>query len=209
MPSPIAHVVSGYALSRLPFIKPRQLPSRAPLVVTIYVAFIACCPDLDFLPQFLTGIRFHRGPSHSLLAALVVSGFLAWILHHYRRPLSTKLASDSSSKVSLSKVSASKISLSEVSYIAIFSFTFWIYLSHLILDLLTSGGSGIPLLWPLIPENVQLPFSLFPPVHHSRGLLDPSHLIFISAEIIYAIVLIVVSRLLKRSLLNPNLHQKQ
>ena len=174
MPSPIAHAASGYALSRIAWLKSRHLPLPAP-ILTFYAVFIACCPDLDFLPQLMTGIRFHRGPSHSLLAAFVVSGLLAWLLHHDRRAISSRF--------------------SQVSFKAIFSLTFYLYLSHLALDLLTAGGSGIPLFWPLSRQPVQLSFVLFPAVHHSRGLIDSSHLIFVGAELLYTAVLMIGLRL--------------
>ena len=187
MPSPIAHSISGYAIARLPFTRPRHLPPLPPLVST-YAVFIACCPDLDFLPQLLTGFRFHRGPSHSLFAALLVSSFLAWLLHRYRRTISS--------------------ALSKLSYREIFLFTLWLYTSHLVLDLLTYGGSGIPLFWPLITQNVQLPFALFPAVHHSRGLLDPSHLIFIGAELLYSVAVVISLRLLTAASSNASDKQR-
>lgn len=189
MPSPIAHAVSGYALSRIPLIKHRDLPPSPSPILTIYAIVIACLPDLDFLPQILTGLRFHRGPSHSLFAALLVSSFLAWVLHHYRRTFGQAIAS----------------AFGQFSYPALFAFTFGLYSSHLGLDLLTHGGSGIPLFWPAIPQNVQLPFALFPAVHHSRGLLDSSHLVFISAELLYSLVVLIGLRLFNASSSSPSI----
>ncbi len=173
MPSPIAHSVSGYALSHLPFFKARtfrrQLRPMTPLAA-LYGIFVANLPDLDFLPQLLTGIRFHRGPSHSLITALVVSSLLAWGIHRYRQ--------------------SSPRSGREYSYRALFILTLGLYGSHILLDLLTSGGSGLPLLWPLSPQTFQFPFPIFPSVHHSKGLWDSSHLVFIGAELIYSVCLL-------------------
>ncbi|CAN5602596.1 hypothetical protein BH23CYA1_BH23CYA1_23710 [soil metagenome] len=165
MPSPIAHSVSGYVLTRLPIAK-NIIPSRIwPITpaAALYSLFVANLPDLDFLGQLLTGLQLHRGPSHSLLAALTVSGLLAWLVHHYRR---------------------------QSSYGTVFSFTFGLYGSHLLLDLFTAGGRGIPLLWPLSSQYFRSPFALFPGVHYSRGLWDNSHLIFIGAELLYSLILL-------------------
>lgn len=165
MPSPIAHSVSGYVLTRLPVVKniiPRRLWPITP-AAALYSLFVANLPDLDFLGQPLTGLQLHRGPSHSLLAALIVSALLAGLIHHYRR---------------------------QSSYGVLFSLTLGLYGSHLLLDLFTAGGSGMPLLWPLSSQDFQAPFALFPSVHHSRGLWDNSHLIFIGAELLYSLMLL-------------------
>ncbi|MGB3293530.1 MAG: metal-dependent hydrolase [Phormidesmis sp.] len=173
MPSPIAHSVSGYALTHLPFVKARtfrgQLWPVTPLAA-LYGVFVSNLPDLDFVPQLLTGIRFHRGPSHSLVSALLVSGLLVWIVRRYRhsRPRSGR----------------------QPSYRVLFAFTFGLYGSHILLDLLTTGGSGLPLFWPLSPQTFQFPFPIFPSVHHSRGLWHSSHLVFISAELLYSVCLL-------------------
>ena len=165
MPSPIAHSVSGYVLTRLPVVK-NAIPSWLwPITpaAALYSLFVANLPDLDFLGQLLTGLQLHRGPSHSLLAALAVSGLLAWLIYSYRR---------------------------RSSYRVLFGLTFGLYSSHLLLDLFTAGGRGIPLLWPLSSQYFRAPFALFPGVHYSRGLWDNSHLIFISAELLYSLILL-------------------
>ncbi len=165
MPSPIAHSVSGYVLTRLPIAK-NIIPSRLwPITpaAALYSLFVANLPDLDFVGQLLTGLRLHRGPSHSLLAALIVSALLAGLVHYYRR---------------------------QSSYAILFSLTLGIYGSHLLLDLLTAGGRGIPLLWPLSAQYFRSPVALFPAVHHSHGLWHGSHLIFISAELLYALIVL-------------------
>lgn len=176
MPSPIAHSISGYALSRLPFVN-KQLPGKVialtPLAA-LYGIFVSCLPDLDFLPQIVTGIRFHRGPSHSLVAAVLVSALLAFVIHRFRK--STRR---------------------QTHYGGLFKLTIGFYGMHLLMDLVTAGGSGMPLLWPLSDRTFSAPFSLFPPVHHSRGLWDMSHLTFISVELLYAVVLFAVIGFIK------------
>lgn len=179
MPSPIAHSVTGYAIATLWRSKSRRSPSWpwpiAPLA-TLYTVFVANFPDLDFVPQIITGLRFHRGPSHSFFAALFVSLIFSWLAH---RTLKSQQQPSH--------------------YSAIFALTFTIYSSHLLLDLLTHGGSGLLLAWPFSNARFQLPFALFPSVHHSRGLWDASHLVFISAELLYSVCLLIGLRLFRAS----------
>lgn len=171
MPSPIAHSVAGYLLTRHLTAKsylPKRLLAVVPTAV-LYAVFVSNLPDLDFVPQLITGLRFHRGPSHSLLAAVLVSGLLAGIIHRFWRRTHYKM---------------------------LFGVTFGLYSTHLLMDMFTAGGSGIPLLWP-IAQSFQAPFAMFPAVHHSRGLFDGSHLIFIAVELLYSFVLLGIIRLTK------------
>lgn len=190
MPSPIAHSIAGYALSRLPFMTQKsstasvlgqdsrskgsktvsKLKAIAPLL-TFYGIFVSNLPDLDFLPQIVIGLNVHRGPSHSLIAAFLVSAIFTAVLSQFRLQISHKV---------------------------IFGLTLLFYGSHLLLDLFTSGGSGLPLLWPLSVHEFRAPFPLFPPVHHSRGLWDKSHLVFIVIELLYAGALLTGLRRLKQ-----------
>jgi len=172
MPSPIAHSVSGYVFSRLPIIRnlvPQQHLFAKPLT-TLYAVFVSNLPDLDFIPQILTGLRFHRGPSHSLLAAALVSSFLAFIISRTHR---------------------------QVSYVKVLGFLASLYSLHLFMDMFTAGGNGLPLLWPLSEQFFRAPFALFPPVHHSRGLWDSSHLIFIAVELSYSLIIFSGLKLIK------------
>jgi inner membrane protein len=193
MPSPIAHSVSGYVLAQLPFVKnrvPGRLWSVTPLAA-LYGIFVSNLPDLDFVPQFITGIRMHRGPSHSLLMALIVSSLLAWGVHRYRRRQASRRESQLTEQPSLSTARAS--------YGAIFGITFGLYSLHLFLDLFTTGGSGLPLLWPLSEQTFRSPVPLFPPAHHSRGLWDASHIVFITFELIYSVCLLAGLQFFKSS----------
>lgn len=164
MPSPIAHSISGYLLSQ-GLVQDRGLFKQAffksPLL-GLYAVAISNAPDLDFLPKLIANVDFHRGPSHSLLQALGWSLCLSAIALSCRRSL----------------------------FKPILILTFALYASHLVLDFFTAGGRGLPLLWPLNDLSFQSPIALFPAVHHSRGLLDSSHLIFIGFELLYSLGLV-------------------
>jgi inner membrane protein len=188
MPSPIAHSVSGYIVANLPSVKsriPGRLWSVTP-VAALYGIFVSNLPDFDFVPQMITGIRMHRGPSHSLLMALIVSSLLAWGVHRYRCRQARRLADPAHQSA-------------RTSYGAIFGITFGLYCLHLFLDLFTTGGSGLPLLWPLSEQTFRSPVPLFPPAHHSRGLWDASHIVFITVELIYSVCLLAGLQFFKSS----------
>ena len=163
MPSPIAHAASGYVLGKVLPSPQSSLPKSKHNFLVFYAVFLAIAADFDFIPQLVTGIKFHRGITHSIPFTLIFSVIVALLLAWSRK----------------------------VNYWSIFKFTFLIYGSHLVLDYFTKGGSGLRLLLPFTNQFFQSSFFLFPQVHHSRGLLDPSHLIFITFEIIYSLVIVL------------------
>ncbi|MEM9907110.1 MAG: metal-dependent hydrolase [Cyanobacteria bacterium P01_D01_bin.44] len=161
MPSPVAHAVSGYALTRFTGLKSSNLGHKITPAFVFYAVFVAIAADFDFIPQLMTGANFHRGFTHSLMFAVIFSCVLSGIVTHWRK----------------------------LPYKWVLAVTLMLYLSHLVLDFFTQGGSGIPLLWPFVDQPFKSSISLFPAVHHSRGLLDRSHLVFISFELTYAVLL--------------------
>ncbi|NJK38896.1 MAG: metal-dependent hydrolase [Oscillatoriales cyanobacterium RM2_1_1] len=163
MPSPIAHAVSGYVLARLwPRTSSSPLSLSSVSIQSYYGVFVAIAADFDFLPQLLTGQDFHRGLTHTLIFALGFSLALAGLTYQKFK----------------------------YSYQQMLLFTFGLYGSHLLLDWLTAGGQGMQLLWPLTEAYFKSPLSLFPAVHHSRGLLDLGHLVFISWELCYGLLIL-------------------
>jgi inner membrane protein len=126
------------------------------------VVFAAIAADFDFVPQFVTGISFHRGISHSFGAAFLCSVILVVLLGKQCRR----------------------------KFQSVMLLVFISYSLHLLLDLVTSGGRGIPLLWPLTPSLIQLPFALFPQVHHSEGLFYSGHVYFVLFEGAYSLLIL-------------------
>lgn len=158
MPSPIAHAVAGYITYKL-FPKSKHLlKTQGNNFTALYCTFIAISPDLDFIPQLFTSTKIHRQLSHSILFALVFSLGL-WMLY---RLFKHKGAN------------------------TFWQLTFITYGSHLLLDALSPVG--IPVLKPLSNIALKLPITLFPNVHHSQGLFDSSHIIFISVELFYSLL---------------------
>lgn len=189
MPSPIAHTVSGYAIIKLwpakevapkPKFKSgsiRRWPvQRASSWLLIYSIFISVSPDLDFVPQILTGVRYHHGPSHSLTFALGVA-IAAYLIT--RRLWSNR-----------SKRAKQAIQIGWLSLV--------LYLFHLGMDMVTAGGNGIQLLWPLSAGYYRSSIVIFPSTHWSKGLLYPGHFTFLVFELGYSVLIIIGIWLLER-----------
>jgi hypothetical protein len=107
-------------------------------VVVFLFLFAANAPDLDFVPGILIGIpwRFHHGPAHSLLAAILF-GLAAGAI--------ARAAGAASSRRFGFLMGAS-------------------YASHLVLDMMSTAVSvrhGLPFFWPIYGNAVSLPFVVF------------------------------------------------
>lgn len=178
MPSPIAHSVAGYICASL-------LPSRVAQAVSpfarstsarllgLYGVLVGNLPDLDFLGHRI-GLGQHRGISHSLVAMLVVSA------------IATGLALGLA--LLRSRLKPRWVPPLSVIATASFGLTLVLYGSHLLLDYFSTGGSGMQLLQPFSEQYFQAAHPIFPPVHHSEGLLYWGHLEFIRVEVAYSIL---------------------
>ena len=138
----------------------RSSPSWIPLLILALI--FANIPDLDFIPQLLTGIRYHHGATHGLLTWLVI-GIGTWMIAR---------------------------SLLKIERVVLTSIVTLAYGSHLLLDYLSAGGPGMKLLWPFSTAYWKSPYSIFPPVDYSKGLISPDHLTFVVSELIFAIIVI-------------------
>ncbi|VEP11912.1 conserved membrane hypothetical protein [Hyella patelloides LEGE 07179] len=173
MPSPIAHSVSGYLLAKFLPLKKIKFPySHTWYWLTFYPVLIAILADFDFIPQIITGKNFHRGLTHSLMFALLISLILALPFSY----------------------------LWKYSYRAIFWSNFLLYCSHLLLDFFTAGGKGMELLWPFTDVFLKSPIAIFPAINHSEGLWELSHLKAIAFESFYSILLFWLVSLVKNRL---------
>jgi inner membrane protein len=166
MPSPIAHSVSGYVLAKfIPQETSKYYQSLWWDWQNLYPVFVAIFADFDFIPQLITGERFHRGLTHTFIFAIGFSLIVSWLISYFRK----------------------------YSFSNLFWFTLIIYSSHLLLDFFTAtSGDGLQLFWPLTDTYFKSAISLFPSVHHSRGLFDLSHLVFIIWELCYSVLIVSI-----------------
>jgi inner membrane protein len=164
MPSPIAHSITGYIISKAFLRNNCTAQDNRNLGIIFYSIFIANVPDFDFIPQLFTDDKYHHGITHGFFFAVGFSVVAALI---FCRMLN-------------------------YSYNRFFIITLLIYNSHLILDFITDGGKGIKLLWPFFDYYYISPISLFPAVRHSQGLFHVSHLKFIGFEVSYSIILLSI-----------------
>ena len=142
MATPVAHSLLAIAVVQgvRPGFSPRLWPRLWPW--WLLAVFLACAPDLDFLPGMLIGDanRFHQGPSHSLAAA-AMAGTLVFMVARWLGGPALRLA----------------------------ILGFLSYASHLLLDVFTEDRRaplGIPLFWPFSSEAYQAPWPLFGGVKH-------------------------------------------
>ncbi|MEM8543952.1 MAG: metal-dependent hydrolase [Cyanobacteria bacterium P01_H01_bin.119] len=173
MPSPLAHGVTGYVIAKVARSVLQQRSRSSGLLsqsacqpaaswkIAAYGVGMAIAADFDFVLQWITGEQSHRGMTHSLLFCLAV-GAIAGIIGYCCDRHRTRHW---------------------------MTLTLLIYGSHLVLDFVTQSRIGIPLLWPL-PWRFQSPIPLFPSVRHWEGWLHPSHLLFLSVESLYSLVLL-------------------
>jgi inner membrane protein len=164
MPSPIVHSVSGYAIARL-FPSHRSLRSGKGFGSLAYGVFIAVLPDLDLIPQLLTGEKYHRGASHSLTFAIATAVVAYGVGYLFTKRYSLSLLLS----------------------------TLFLYSSHLLLDLFTAGSAGIQLFWPFTTVYFKSPVPLFPSTYWSKPLFQhPGHFIFIGVELCFSIALLAM-----------------
>ncbi len=164
MPSPIAHSIVSLTLSPK---KPSEIKGMKWVLFWIILGNFA---DFDFIPGIVIGdpSRFHHGPSHSILCALVLAilayRFYPVLFHGHKAP-----------------------------FWAMMSVTF----SHLFLDMLTVDRvppCGLPLLWPFSSYYFLFPFSLF--LNMNRGmtlhiLFSLHNLIALAIEVILTLPFLV------------------
>jgi inner membrane protein len=162
MPSPIAHAVSGYAIAQL-FALKSETKQFSPLSgsLTLHGVGMGLAADLDFIPQFITGVRYHHGLTHSIVFAIAVAVYAVGLEMLWPRRFPKQM----------------------------FWLTLALYGSHLVLDFFTDGGDGIQLFWPFSLNYWRSPIPLFPSTHWSKPLFDPGHFLFVAYELGYAFCL--------------------
>lgn len=138
MATPIGHSLIGLALGRMS----RPVSSLKDWQWCLFSVIAANGPDFDFIASFMTGDinRFHQGPSHSLLAAIIFGAIMAFIFRPYGK-----------SPCLIGMVSSG------------------LYSSHLLLDFFCDDKRppfGIPLFWPLWKEHFMASWPIFRGVKH-------------------------------------------
>lgn len=137
MSLPILHSAAGYAFYKAG----RKNNLRPDFVAAALCVFLANAPDLDFIPGILfnEASRFHRGVSHSFLAAALTGAAVSALLWLRRK---------------------------KDFFTNAFLF-FAAYSSHLILDVWGSASKGVYIFWPIIDRPFYGPFMQEPvaPAH--------------------------------------------
>jgi membrane-bound metal-dependent hydrolase YbcI (DUF457 family) len=116
---------------------------------------IANLPDVDFLAGYLVGDPgvYHWGPTHSIAAALLVGGIVAW-----------------------------RFAQRAGGFTPVFVLVTAAYLSHIVCDLLLGPGAGpavgLQVFWPFSGERLMAPWALFRMAPPSIETAGPLHALF-------------------------------
>jgi tetratricopeptide (TPR) repeat protein len=128
MPSPIGHALGGIAAGWL-IQPPEETSRRGGRTATLAFAILGVAADLDLI------VGTHRGPTHSLGAAVMI-GLMAWAILRRRTDRAGRLAGACAAA----------------------------YGSHILLDWLGSDTSppiGLPALWPFSLAYYEAPWHVF------------------------------------------------
>lgn len=152
------HIAVGLAAARWESLRERPLLTSL-FAASVTYAGLSLLPDADVL-----GFRYdvayedpwgHRGASHSLMFALLVSWLVASVAAIAKRPFART-----------------------------FALVFCVVASHGLLDTLTDGGLGAALLWPFSDERFFAPFTPLPVAPIGRGLLSARGAIVVLTELV-------------------------
>ena len=145
MPSPFTHAFAGIALGTV------MVPHHPRWIAV--GALLAVLPDADFFGTLL-GVPYasmpgHRGLSHSILAAVLISGAIAlWAMQRWRRAMPARRNATPRAGGSPAHPFPAWL----------FSYLLLAALSHGLLDALTNGGLGIAFFAPFSAQRFFFPW---------------------------------------------------
>ena len=162
MPSPIAHSMVGYVISRIATrkVSPENLAWNRPSSLFLVVAILSSLlPDIDTIAGLLAKDlgRYHNNGTHSLVVGLGVAlfaGFIAFILdrRHYKKWFFIVLTG---------------------------------YELHILMDFFTYDSRGLMFFWPFMSERYASELVLFYGVRWSEGWIAIEHLITLMTELVF------------------------
>jgi inner membrane protein len=175
MPSPLAHIVAGYAVYRI-YRNNLYEDARAKIwqvpVLLLVVVFLSMLPDVDSIWGLVMGDfgRYHNNGTHSLVVgvflAMLFAGIIRW---HFRYSFSTWFI------------------------IAVVA-----YELHVLMDFFTIGR-GVMLFWPFSYERYSSPLLVFYGLHWSDGVFSIRHLWTLLTEMIFLAFVYAILRFYPRN----------
>ena len=173
MPSPIAHLGTGYAIyryykHRLPEGRRQIWKISGPMILIMGLSLL---PDLDIIAAILFRDmqNYHNNISHSLLLGIPIAVLIAAILY--------------------------QIYHSE--YWLWFLICLLSYDLHVVMDALTAER-GVMMFWPLSQNRFAFPIKVFYGVRWGLGWFSIWHLWTIFTESIYVLILVTIMNYLDR-----------
>ncbi|MEM1355055.1 MAG: metal-dependent hydrolase [Planctomycetota bacterium] len=179
MPSPFAHSAILMLLdpaARRIGLRPEPRWRRVTLLALLLVALTL--PDIDFLIGLVfpgTALGTHAAGMHSLAMGLVGALVLTG--------LGTWLC----------RVPPGRLLVLMTAAIGL----------HLLMDMVSWGGPGIALFWPMTQTRVRLPLSVFYGVRHSRPGALHLHAVTLVSELLFVGLVWLVAKRLKTGTIEP------
>jgi inner membrane protein len=179
MPSPFAHVATGYLIYKIAKDKLPGDTTRKWFMLPVHLLVfmgLSVLPDIDTLPGLIFGDMhgFHNNYTHSLISGLVIALVAAAVLSN----------------------------LFKTTFLSWFPAALASYELHIIMDFFTSGR-GVKLFWPLYPERIIAPVKLFVGFQWGLGILSPWHLWTFFTEAIFFLILFFLLNVLQKSRRKP------
>ncbi|MBN1672978.1 MAG: metal-dependent hydrolase [Kiritimatiellae bacterium] len=176
MPSPIAHATMGcvtyrFYRNRLARLTGGRLPPWALVLLCVGLSLL---PDFDAIPGLLFGDfgRYHNTVTHSLFCGLAVAFAWAAAARKWRGS----------------------------GFLGWFGIVLLCYQLHILMDFFTMGR-GVMAFWPYSAQRYQSVAKLFFGLHWSDGIWSKRHLLTISSELIFALLMWLIVRILFRTVL--------
>jgi membrane-bound metal-dependent hydrolase YbcI (DUF457 family) len=178
MPSPFAHIASGYLIYRTVKNKPPENSARVwflPAQLAVF-AGLSILPDIDTLPGLIYGDMhgFHNNYTHSLLTGFIVTMVITIFLAKFFK----------------------------TAYFSWFPAALASYELHVLMDFFTSER-GVKLFWPLYPERIIAPVKLFVGFQWGLGLFSLGHIWTLFTEVVTFLALLLLLNLLQKSRHKP------
>jgi membrane-bound metal-dependent hydrolase YbcI (DUF457 family) len=175
MPSPFAHITTGYLIYRAVKDKlPENTTRRLWLLPTNLLVFtgLSILPDIDTIPGLIFGDMhgFHNNYTHSLITGLFMALGIAALLSRFYK----------------------------ISFIRWFPAVLASYEIHILMDFFTSER-GVKLFWPIYPERIIAPVKLFLGFQWGLGFFSIMHFWTLFTEVIFFLALLFLLDLSRKT----------
>lgn len=177
MPSPIAHIATGYLISRIARRSASRQEDRSnSLVLTVASISLSLLPDIDLVASvlFQDFRQFHNNITHSIFFGVAVALVIAVLALLLKRSDALRW----------------------------FLIAFACYEVHLLMDFFCMGR-GLMLAWPVTTQRYQSSVKLFYGFHWSEGIISVSHVWTLINEAVFVLCAALLCIILSKKKVKP------